>query len=162
MTKLGMRLTLLITMIATVGCDHVTKHFASGTLQGTPGRSFLADTVRFAYVENAGGFLSVGADLSEPVRALLFTGTTGLMLLALAAVGIRFRVTGWPALGVSLLVAGGASNWLDRAVRGSVIDFLNVGVGPLRTGIFNFADVAIMLGAAICLVSELRRGEPAA
>jgi signal peptidase II len=37
-----------------------------------------------------------------------------------------------------------------------VVDFLNVGVGSLRTGIFNFADVAIMLGAAICLVSQLR------
>lgn len=30
-----------------------------------------------------------------------------------------------------------------------VIDFMNVGIGALRTGIFNVADVAIMLGAAI-------------
>ena len=31
-------------------------------------------------------------------------------------------------------------------MRGSVIDFMNVGVGPLRTGIFNVADMAILLG----------------
>ena len=156
MTKIGMRVVLLITMIATVGCDRMTKHLASGMLPGPPARSFLADTVRFAYVENAGGFLSLGADLPDPVRAILFTGATGLMLLVVALAGIRLRVTGWPAFGVSLLVAGGASNWFDRALRGSVVDFLNVGVGSLRTGIFNFADVAIMLGAAICLVAQLR------
>ena len=48
--------------------------------------------------------------------------------------------------GLTLFVAGGASNWIDRIMRGSVVDFLNVGVGPVRTGIFNVADVAIVLG----------------
>ena len=52
---------------------------------------------------------------------------------------------------------GGASNWVDRVVRGSVIDFINVGYGPLRTGIFNVADVAIMLGVGIVVIAELRR-----
>jgi len=36
------------------------------------------------------------------------------------------------------------------------VDFLNVGVGPVRTGIFNVADVAIMLGAAVLLIAEIR------
>jgi signal peptidase II len=49
--------------------------------------------------------------------------------------------------------APGRSFWPDRVVRGSVVDFLNVGFGPLRTGIFNVADMAIMLGLAICVCS---------
>jgi signal peptidase II len=53
-------------------------------------------------------------------------------------------------------VAGGASNWIDRAVRGSVVDFMNVGIGPVRTGVFNVADVAIMLGAVLIVAGELR------
>jgi signal peptidase II len=61
-----------------------------------------------------------------------------------------------PALGLTLFVAGGASNWIDRIVRGSVIDFLNVGIASVRTGVFNVADVAIMLGAGLFLLSELR------
>jgi len=40
-------------------------------------------------------------------------------------------------------------------VRGSVIDFLNVGIGPIRTGIFNVADMAIMAGIGIFLLVEL-------
>jgi signal peptidase II len=34
---------------------------------------------------------------------------------------------------------------------------LNVGIGPLRTGIFNVADMAIMLGALLFLLAELRK-----
>jgi signal peptidase II len=62
-------------------------------------------------------------------------------------------------MGVCLVLAGGASNWVDRVVRGSVVDFLNVGVGPLRTGIFNVADVAIMVGVALLLVGGLRTAD---
>jgi signal peptidase II len=73
-----------------------------------------------------------------------------------------FRWTGWPLVGLSLFVAGGASNWADRVVRGHVIDFINVGYGPLRTGIFNVADVAIMLGVGIVVIAELRRNQSVA
>ena len=42
---------------------------------------------------------------------------------------------------------------LDRVTRGSVVDFLNVGVGPVRTGVFNVADVAIMVGAGVMVMA---------
>jgi signal peptidase II len=42
-------------------------------------------------------------------------------------------------------------------MHGSVVDFVNIGIGPFRTGVFNVADVAIMLGIAIVVASEFRR-----
>ena len=81
------------------------------------------------------------------------------MLLGLAVLAIRARWTGWRAFGAALFIAGGLSNWIDRVIHGRVVDFLNVGLGPLRTGVFNVADVAIMAGVAIFLVVELRRRE---
>ena len=57
-----------------------------------------------------------------------------------------------------MIVAGGVSNWIDRVMRGSVPDFINLGIGPVRTGIFNVADVAITLGAVVLLLAEFRRG----
>jgi signal peptidase II len=144
-------LVLVVAVLGTIGCDRVTKYMAETTLADAPVRSYLADTVRLGYAENRGGFLSLGASLPPRVRTVVFTGVTGLMLIALALLGIRRRWHGWAALGLALFVAGGASNWIDRVMRGSVVDFLNVGVGPLRTGVFNVADVAIMIGAAIVL-----------
>ena len=157
--RIGVRAVLLIAVVATIGCDRVTKHVATLTLAGEPGRSYLADTIRLEYVENTGGFLSLGASLPPSARTTLFTLGTGVMLFALAGAAVRFRWRGWLLIGTSLVLAGGASNWVDRLVRGSVVDFLNIGVGPLRTGIFNVADVAIMLGAAVLLLAQRRRND---
>jgi signal peptidase II len=59
-------------------------------------------------------------------------------------------------LGGSLIVGGGFSNLVDRIFnRGIVVDFMNMGVGGLRTGIFNVADVAIMAGVGLLLLNTL-------
>ncbi len=148
------RFGLVAAVLATIGCDRLTKHVATATLAGTAGHSFLADTIRLGYVENAGGFLSLGATLPSIARVAIFTVATGVTLLGLTVLAFRRGLAGWPALGLSLFVAGGASNWIDRLVNGTVVDFLNVGIGPLRTGVFNVADVAIMLGAALFVFGE--------
>jgi len=151
------RIVLLLAVVGTIGCDRVTKHVAATTLANAPDRSYLADTVRIGYVENQGGFLSVGADLAPAMRAAVFTVATGAMLLVVIGVAIRRRLSGWPALGLALFVAGGMSNWIDRITQGRVVDFLNVGVGTVRTGVFNVADVAIMVGAVAFAWGELSR-----
>jgi len=150
---------LLVAIGATIGCDRVTKHIAAITLSATQSRSFLADTFRLEYVENAGAFLGLGASWPVPVRTALFGIGNGVLLLALT-LAMRLR---WPRpalFGLALCVAGGASNLVDRLTYGKVIDFMNVGLGPLRTGIFNVADMAIMLGAGIIVISGYRSVEP--
>jgi signal peptidase II len=155
--KRGGLIVVMVAVVATIGCDRVTKHAATTMLAGQPDHSYLADTVRLGYVENSGGFLSLGASWPSAVRTMFFTVATGLTLLALAVVAVRGRKDRWSSLGFALFLAGGFSNWVDRIARGSVVDFLNVGVGPVRTGVFNVADVAIMLGAAVFALAEFRR-----
>jgi signal peptidase II len=146
---------LALVMASTIGCDRVTKQMATALLADRPTQSFLADTVRLAYAENTGGFLGLGASLPPAARTAIFTIATGLALVVLLVAWLRGRWSFWRALGLVLFFAGGLSNWIDRALRGSVVDFMNVGIGWLRTGIFNFADVAIMLGIALFVLGEL-------
>jgi signal peptidase II len=145
------RLLLLIAIVATISCDRITKHVATTALAGARSHSFLADTIRFQYAENAGAFLSLGADWPGWMRTTVFGVGNALLLCALVVTSVRLRWRRPALLGVSLFATGGASNLLDRILYGNVIDFMNVGVGPWRTGIFNFADMAIMAGAGIVL-----------
>ena len=147
-------LLLIVAALGTIGCDRITKDAASVYLAGAPDRSYLSDTIRLGYVENPGGFLSLGADLPPIARDAVFTGATGIALMALLWLTFIRTYTGTAELGLVLLVAGGASNWIDRVFRGSVVDFLNMGIGPVRTGVFNVADVAIMLGAGLFVLRE--------
>jgi signal peptidase II len=48
------------------------------------------------------------------------------------------------------VVGGGISNLVDRLLYDDgVIDFLSIGVGSFRTGIFNLADVYILVGSFV-------------
>jgi signal peptidase II len=152
-----------VVVVSTIGCDRVTKEVAARHLAGRPRLSMVKDAVRLEYVENRGGFLSLGAEFPEAVRLAVFGLGPAVLLAVLGAWVCRRLAAGSWALGPALLWAGGVANLGDRIARGSVVDFLNLGVGPLRTGIFNVADVAIMAGALLVAL-ELARphaAEPA-
>lgn len=140
-------------VLACVGCDQVTKEVAERHLAGSVPISFAGDLLRLHYVENAGAFLGLGAELPATARALVFVGLVALALAALLvyALGSR-RLRRLEVVAVTLIVAGGLGNLIDRLWLGAVRDFLNVGVGGLRTGIFNVADMAITAGALLVLV----------
>ena len=152
----GRILLLTLLMAMTVGCDRVTKHIAASTLAGMPRQSFLADTVRLDYTENEGAFLGLGGDWPPAIRTGVFTVWNALSLVATATLAFRRRWSRPELVALTLFLAGGLSNLIDRVARGSVIDFMNVGLGPFRTGIFNVADMAIMLGLVILLCQHAR------
>ena len=151
---------LCLLLAATAGCDRVTKHYALTNLAGTAGYSYLGDTIRLDYHENAGGFLSAGAAWKPATRTVVFQLANGVFLFGTLLLASRYQWSRLAAAGLILFVAGGLSNLVDRVAMGSVIDFLNIGIGPFRTGIFNVADVAIVAGVAL-LVAERYRTRPA-
>ena len=55
---------------------------------------------------------------------------------------------------LSSVISGGVGNLIDRIWRGSVIDFIYIGVGPLHTGVFNIADMAITGGLMLMLYEQ--------
>jgi signal peptidase II len=149
-------LLLCLLLAATAGCDRVTKHLAATTLAGGPSYSYLADTVRLDYHENAGGFLGTGSTWRPSLRRAVFQFANACVLVVAIWMATSFQWSRLGRMGFVMFLAGGISNLVDRIAFGSVIDFLNVGIGPVRTGIFNVADVAIMLGTAL-LLWESRR-----
>jgi len=146
-------IVILVTIVCCVGCDQQTKSFAAANLRGREPVSLLAGTLRFDYVENSGGFLGLGDSLPAPWRnVLLVYGCTAGVAALLVYTVLAKRSPAMLVVALSLMSAGGIGNLLDRWIcEGYVRDFLNVGIGPLRTGIFNVADAALMAGGAIAL-----------
>ncbi len=146
-------LPLLLLAVTTIACDQATKHLARSRLVGEARHSYLGDTIRLEYVENPGAFLGFGSALPAWARKTVFTAGTGLILLVMVGACMRGRWTVVERMAIGMAWAGGVSNLVDRLLHDKVSDFLNVGVGRLRTGIFNVADMAIVL-ALLLIVSE--------
>lgn len=53
---------------------------------------------------------------------------------------------------LSLVIGGGASNIIDRLLRGCVVDFIDLAIWPA----FNVADAAITFGVGILIISLLK------
>jgi signal peptidase II len=136
------------------GCDQITKSIATENLATAPTRSYLGDFFRLTYAENTGAFLSLGSNLSKTARTILFTFMSGGLLVGLTIfIVVSKEMTAGLAISLSLILGGGASNLADRMLNdGRVVDFMNLGIGKLRTGIFNVADVAIMVGMGLVLL----------
>jgi signal peptidase II len=146
---------LIVTVITffSVAIDQGTKWFAAEHLPKFQMTSYWGDLLRIGYAENTGAFLGLGSGLSDSAKFIIFVCAVGAILLALLV--YIFRTQSQPKLGIialSLIFSGGISNFYDRAMNnGAVIDFLNLGIGSLRTGIFNVADMAIMAGVFVLL-----------
>ena len=155
----------ILILLSCLGCDQTTKSIAREELSSSPPISLLGDVIRLELAENPGAMLGLGSSLPPGVRFVLLTVLAGASLLA--ALGYAFTAH-WlgllPLVGLSLLAAGGVGNLIDRILnRGVVTDFVRLGIGPFRTGIFNVADVAIVAGVAVIAAWSLRTrsGAPA-
>jgi signal peptidase II len=148
--------TLLFCAIlaAAVGCDHATKQLAQSSLAPLHVVSLARDTVRLQLASNPGGLLSLGAGLPWQLRQAFFLVLVPLAIAAICWILLRpGHLNGARLVAAALIAGGGLANWLDRMMNsGTVTDFVSVGVGPLRTGIFNFADVVILAGIALALL----------
>jgi signal peptidase II len=151
------RLLLIMTiLVSCVGCDQTTKSIAKAYLSETEAVSILGGSVRLQIAKNYGAFLSLGASMHPVTRTALLSAGVAAVLVALFAYGIAAAPRNplvLPALG--MVIGGGVSNLMDRLLHaGYVVDFLNVGIGPVRTGIFNVADVLIMTGVLLLVFSD--------
>ena len=148
-----------LALLAFLGCDQATKALARDALASSPPVSLLGGAVRFQYAENPGAFLSLGAGLSPQWRFLLGVVFSGVALAALAIFAAHSaQLSTAQRLGLGLVVAGGLGNLIDRLANdGRVVDFISVGIGSLRTGIFNVADMAITAGVLAAMVAGWKR-----
>lgn len=137
--------------------DRITKIWAVESLKGEPSISYWNDFFRLVYAENTGAFLSLGSGLDDNWRTIILSVLPILVLLyVLYFILFSKNLGAWQATAFSLILGGGISNIIDRIMEGRVVDFMNMGLLGVRTGIFNVADMAIMAGLFMMLYAMFR------
>lgn len=159
MSKLKRIVLLLVVLVSCVGCDQATKLIARQELAAAPMQEYWNGFFRLVYAENPGAFLSLGAGLTPTARFWVFTIFVALLLSGLAWFALRY-IQKAPVpfiVALALVFGGGLGNLIDRLFNdGHVVDFMQIGFSPLRTGVFNVADMAIMAGTGLIFVLAWR------
>jgi signal peptidase II len=124
--------------VAVIAADQVTKALVVGALDIGEQIRVVGDLVRIIHSRNSGILFGMLPD-SAPIFAVVSFLVLGLIVYYHARSG-RSLVT---TLALGLLLGGAVGNLLDRIRYGSVVDFVDVGIGGLRFYTFNVADAAI-------------------
>lgn len=149
----------LAIIVVCVGCDQQTKIMAKEQLAYKAPVEYLDGMFKLIYAENTGAFLGLGDSLSPNLKYIFLIFIPTLVLFIFAATYFKASSSISQFVGMSLIVAGGIGNLIDRIAYGSVIDFMNIDIGGLRTGIFNFADVAVSTCLILLLITIYRGGK---
>jgi signal peptidase II len=171
-------LIFLLIIVLGVGLDQYSKHLANVNLgiycnpeypeydyTQTGQCPFDGDALfTWTHIYNEGAFLSMGGDWPPMLRLLFLTILPGLLLLGVMAFMLRSdKVRVLEAVTFALIAAGGLGNIIDRVLAGKVVDFMfmnldifNQGWGWAKTGIFNVADLYIVIGVCLYIVAAGR------
>ena len=107
----------------------------------------------FYLTKNTGIALSLFSS-TDPTSQIILSIT---IFLALSYLTYIFFTTSekLQKLSLTLIIAGGLGNFLERVFFGSVTDYLYLRIGTTPLFIFNFADLIITIGAGVIIYSWL-------
>ena len=148
MTERRARFAGYLTAAAVMAADQLTKKLALGWLDLHRPVEVLGDLLRFTLVWNRGAAFSL--PWGGPLFLTVITAAAAVFMLVLI-----WRLAGRSRLftaGMGLILGGALGNLLDRFMYGSVVDFIDVGIGGSRWPTFNLADIAITVGGVILVI----------
>lgn len=153
-------IVIFLILIVSITSDQITKKIAHALLADSGRISFFHNVFVLQYTENRGGFLGMGDAIPESIRFWVFSVFVALFLILLLVYLVFSKgITNRQVFALSAVLGGGMGNLIDRLLNeGRVVDFMNVGIGPLRTGIFNVADLFITFGAIVLFILLLIEG----
>lgn len=151
------RIILILSLVlVNISCDQISKNIVRNTIQKDQRIHVIKDNLVLTKVENTGAAYSLGSDLSPVLKTIFLQVLPILVLLfLLRQLLIKTNYSRETIIGFTFIIGGGIGNLFDRIMYGSVTDFLILDLGILRTEIFNMADVSIMFGSILVLVSAI-------
>jgi signal peptidase II len=152
---------ILAIIIINIGCDQVSKKIVRQTVHPYELLHLLNNHVTVTRVENSGAFLSTGDSLPKSMK-YVFLSLLPLITIILGLIYVFSKpvISNNMLTGICFVIGGGVGNLVDRILYGSVTDFLHINFGIFQTGIFNMADVSIIIGMFIILAQFFFKRNP--
>jgi len=158
--RVGRLFYLFITAGALV-LDRVTKWQVQRRIELHDGITIIPGFFRLIHLENPGAAFGFFSQTPTPLKlGLLIT----LSIVALVPVSILLwrssRALSSTSVGLALILGGAIGNLWDRLLHHRVTDFLLFYYRQYEWPAFNFADSAIVVGAALLVVDLLFTNAP--
>jgi len=117
---------------------------------------------RLTHTENTGAAFSLFADSPAHWKTGVLIAFSAIAIVIVAGLlWKQSRPLSLTGIALSLILGGAAGNLWDRVVSGRVVDFLLFYFKQYQWPVFNLADSAIVIGAALLVIEILFSRAPA-
>lgn len=156
MNRLIKILVSLIVIFCNISCDQITKEKVRTEISINETINIVNNNFILTKVENTGAAMSLGENLSPKFKIVFLQILPVLILFLMFAYIIKEKkVSKLNLIAVSFIIGGGIGNIYDRILYNSVTDFMYLEFGGLHTGIFNMADVSVVVGTLLIFLNSI-------
>jgi len=157
--KLNRNVFIIGLIIFNIVLDQVSKFLVRAYVIPKSETPILGDYFTLHNVENSGAFLGMGSDFNPTLKIILLLVLPIIVLgLVLVHVFKEKTMDKISLIGFSCIIGGGLANIYDRFLYGQVTDFFHIDLGGVfKTGIFNVADMSVMLGMGLLIYSSFKK-----
>jgi len=146
--------------VALVAADQGIKSWAVSALSSGNDITLIDGALYLHYVENTGAAFSIFQGHRWPLVVI-----TSVLILAVLGAFLSGKVTNKLYITtLSLIMAGGVGNLIDRMTRGFVVDYIDFRL--INFAVFNLADACITVGTILLcgaiIMSDIKRTRPKA
>ena len=136
--------------------DRWTKRFVAARIAMYAHIQIIPGFFRLTHTENTGAAFSLFADSpSHWKTTLLISFSVVAMVIVSVLLWRQVRALTTTGIALSLILGGAVGNLWDRVASGRVVDFLLFYVKQYQWPVFNLADSAIVIGAALLVIEIL-------
>ena len=135
---------------ALIVLDQVVKAYVVQNIALGEVKTWIPNLVSLTYLQNRGAAFSILQD-----QQLLFAVITLVVVVgAIWYLHKHMEDSFWMVLGLTLIIAGGLGNFIDRISQGFVVDMFHLDF--INFAIFNVADSYLTVGVIILLLAMLK------
>lgn len=133
----------LVSVLVLIGIDRAIKQWAVLALSNIDTIPVIKDVLHLTYVENRGAAFGIFKNSKWFLLVLTsLIAIAALVLLISGKLKNKLAVTS-----MTLIVAGGVGNLIDRIARGYVVDYIDFRL--INFAVFNFADCCVVVGTIL-------------
>ncbi len=137
-------LTIIVIFLVII-IDQCTKYMVRINFEQGETLPIISDILHLTYVRNLGAAFS----MFENIKVVTIIIPLFILLIAITALFFFYkRISRFSRISISLIIAGGMSNLIDRIILGYVTDMIDFRIFP----VFNIADISVCVGCVLLIV----------
>jgi len=129
--------------------DQLSKYLVENNLY-KKSIDIIGNVFSLTYVENYGAAWGIFSDNNWIILIL-----TPILVILIISYLYKFSKNKLEYIAGGLVIGGAIGNYIDRIVRGYVVDFFDFKIWP----VFNIADIGIVVGCIVMVLLFIKEGK---